>query len=182
MDGHHPDKEHSGLFGLPQSQSLAGKIADKIETTLLLFAAGAFVILGILIVNQVFFRYVLAAPPMWTEELTRYVFVWLSWLSAAVVFRRGQHVTIDAISGLVPVSLRLIHDIIVRLVCVGIVFFLFYYGIAALEFTDLLSAALEINMIYVYSSAPAASMIMLVFALLDGLERYFSRRSGIHVD
>lgn len=170
MGGHNVDGSETGFFGLPRSRTWAGRIADKMEVGLLVFAGGAFVTLGVLIVNQVFFRYVLAAPPMWTEELTRYVFVWLAWLSAAVVFRRGQHVTVDAISGIVPEHLHLAHDIFVRLICVGIVFYFLFYGFAALEFTNLLSAALEINMMYVYASAPVASLIMLIFSALDTVE------------
>jgi TRAP-type C4-dicarboxylate transport system permease small subunit len=182
MDEHQGDGKTTGIFDLPRSLTMAGRIADKIEIVLLFFAGAAFVSLGILIVNQVFFRYVLAAPPMWTEELTRYIFVWLSWLSAAVVFRRGQHITIDAIVGFVPERLRLPHDILIRFISVGILLFLLYYGVAALKFTKLLSAALEINMMYVYASAPVASFVMLVFAALDALESYSRRRRRTHVD
>ena len=129
MSEYSKNNNFTGFFRLPQSRTLAGKVADKIETGLLFFAAGAFVIIGILIVNQVFFRYILSAPPMWTEELTRYVFVWLAWLSTAVVFRRGQHITVDAISNIIPKKLKLFHDILIRGLCVLIVLYLFYYHI-----------------------------------------------------
>lgn len=56
MGEHNADSSETGFFGLPQSRTWAGRIADKIEIALLVFAGGAFVILGVLIVNQVFFR------------------------------------------------------------------------------------------------------------------------------
>ena len=36
---------------------------------------------------QVIFRYVLAAPLPWSEELARYCFVWIVFLGGAVDFR-----------------------------------------------------------------------------------------------
>jgi TRAP-type C4-dicarboxylate transport system permease small subunit len=159
----------------PPPQTWAGVLADRLETVLVAAAGGALIFIGFLIVAQVFFRYVLAAPPSWTEELTRYVFVWLSWLGAAVVFRWGQHITIDAIVNYIPQALKPVHEAAIRLICAGILLFLLVYGIDALEFTTSKSAALGIDMRFVYASAPVAAGIMLLFMLLDLVENILSR-------
>jgi len=154
----------------------AALFGDTLEVVITLAAGAAFVLIGALIIGQVFFRYVLAAPPIWTEELTRYVFVWLAWLSAAVVYRKGQHVTIDAISGFLSERMRFWHDFAVRLLCVGILLFLLKFGWEVTAFTRSRSAALSIPMTYVYASAAVGSAIMLLFALLDIIDSLLRRR------
>jgi hypothetical protein len=55
--------------------------------------------LGILMIGvvaaQVFFRYVLNHSLFWSEELARYILVWLTFLGASVAYRRGVHPRID---------------------------------------------------------------------------------------
>ena len=153
----------------------AARVGDHLEVLLTVVAGAAFVLIGALIIGQVFFRYVLAAPPVWTEELTRYVFVWLAWLSAAVVFRKGQHVTIDAISGFLSETVRFWHDIAIRLICIAFLIFLLKYGWEVTAFTRSRSAALSIPMTYVYASAAVGSAVMLLFALLDGIDSLIQR-------
>lgn len=148
----------------------ARRMAERLETMLILLAAGALICIGALIIGQVFARYVLAAPPMWTEELTRYVFVWLAWLSAAVVFRRGQHVVIDVFTGWAPRVIHYLLNAVVRLACVLILAFMMIYGWEVLAFTRSRSAALGIPMTYVYSSAFVGSGVMILFTILDSID------------
>lgn len=159
-----------------REKSLPQKVADGLEFALLVTAGSAFVIIGTLIIAQVFARYVLSAPPIWTEELTRYIFVWLSWLSAAVVFRQGQHVVIEAITTFLPKKIKIWHDVLIRIFCVGILLFICKFGWEVTAFTRSNSAALGIPMTYVYASAPVSSFIMLLFALLDGCDSLIRRR------
>ncbi len=46
---------------------------------------------------QVFTRYVLGSPSSWTEELTRYLLIWLGLLGACTTFRRGQHLAVETL-------------------------------------------------------------------------------------
>lgn len=47
-----------------------------------------------LIFTQIFTRYVLNAPLSWTEELARFVFIWFTFTSAALVMARRRHITV----------------------------------------------------------------------------------------
>jgi C4-dicarboxylate transporter DctQ subunit len=44
---------------------------------------------------QVFYRYWLRSPLMWTDELSRYAVVWLTFAGAALTAARGGHVAIE---------------------------------------------------------------------------------------
>lgn len=56
-----------------------------------------------LVAGQVFFRYVLAAPIDWAEEMARLVFVWAIFLAIPHGVRHGVHVGVDiAVKALPP--------------------------------------------------------------------------------
>ncbi|MGC0252064.1 TRAP transporter small permease [Pseudactinotalea sp. Z1748] len=48
----------------------------------------------VLIGIQVFTRYVLNSPFVWTEELARFVLIWFAFMSAAFVMARRRHITV----------------------------------------------------------------------------------------
>ena len=56
------------------------------------------VILGVMVINvswQVFSRYVLANPSSFTDELARYLMIWLGVMGTAYVSGKKLHVAID---------------------------------------------------------------------------------------
>ena len=52
----------------------------------------------LVVAAQVFFRYVLNQSLFWSEELARYILVWLTFLGASVAYRRNAHPRIDLFS------------------------------------------------------------------------------------
>ncbi len=44
---------------------------------------------------QVMLRYVFSAPFPWAEELSRYFFIWIVYLGAAIASRRAAHLEVD---------------------------------------------------------------------------------------
>jgi TRAP-type C4-dicarboxylate transport system permease small subunit len=45
----------------------------------------------------VFFRYVLNAALPWAEEADRYLFIWLTFVGAAITMRRQAHIAVDVL-------------------------------------------------------------------------------------
>ncbi|MEE4213051.1 MAG: TRAP transporter small permease subunit, partial [Parvularcula sp.] len=63
----------------------------------LLFASGGGVVaITLIILWQVFARYVLNASPSWSEQLALYILVWAVLLAAAAGVREGFHIRITA--------------------------------------------------------------------------------------
>jgi TRAP-type C4-dicarboxylate transport system permease small subunit len=60
-----------------------------------------------LIALQVGSRFVDASVP-WTEELSRFLFIWTVWLGLAASFRAGAHPSLDILSMAAPDRLRFI--------------------------------------------------------------------------
>jgi TRAP-type C4-dicarboxylate transport system permease small subunit len=63
------------------------------------FCMGA---MAVVILAQVFFRYVLGSALAWPEETARFLMLWSMGLMAASAYRRGGFVAIDMIVGLLP--------------------------------------------------------------------------------
>ena len=59
-----------------------------------------------IITAQVLSRYIAGNPLTWSEELGRYIFVWMSFLGMAVAIRHGSHVALDIlVTVLIPPGL-----------------------------------------------------------------------------
>jgi TRAP-type C4-dicarboxylate transport system permease small subunit len=56
----------------------------------------------VLVVLQVFFRYVLNRSLFWSEEVVRFALVWSVMLGSAVVAYRREHIRIDTLDAVLP--------------------------------------------------------------------------------
>ena len=55
-------------------------------------------------------RYVLHKPLIWSDELASILFLWLAMLGAVVAFRRGEHMRMTALVGMVGPRARAFLD------------------------------------------------------------------------
>ncbi len=60
------------------------------------------VLMVVVTLAQVVFRYVIEAPLPWSEELARYCFVWIVFLGGAIGLSRGIHLGVDIFVNLLP--------------------------------------------------------------------------------
>ncbi len=122
---------------------------------------------------QVVCRYVLDSSLSWSEEFSRYAFIWAIFLGAGSVARRGQHMAVETLRNVLPGRSRRVLEIGVA--AVGIVFFA-VFGYTAVLLTEnamgQISTALEIPIAVVYASAPlgvALTLLHLVNGIVQGL-------------
>ncbi len=104
-------------------------------------------------VAQVVSRYVFNSPLTWSEELSRYLFIWLSFLGAWVAWNRREHLGIDMLPEVVPAHLRA--PLLRLLEALALIFAVtsMYFGQKILSVSMRQpSAALRIPMFWVYLS------------------------------
>lgn len=58
--------------------------------------------MALIVAAQVFSRYLLNYSIFWSEELARFLLVWLSFLGASVAYRRGAHASIEVVYERLP--------------------------------------------------------------------------------
>lgn len=111
--------------------------------------------MSVLIFVQVVMRYVFQNSLVWSEELARYLFVWLVYLSVSYTAKREKHIRIDAAFFLYPKKVRpyveLLSDIIVFLFAIFILF-TSVTVVGKIAWSGQISPALHIPMEYVYAA------------------------------
>mgnify|MGYP003147398950 FL=1 len=55
---------------------------------------------------QVVFRYFFDSPLLWSDELSRLLVVWMTFIGAAVVCWQGRHLSVDVFVNLMPEKVR----------------------------------------------------------------------------
>ena len=73
-----------------------------LDRTLEWVCVGLFAALVVTVAWQVFTRQVLSSPSGWSEELAKYLFVWLGLFGAALVFGERGHIAVDVLVRRLP--------------------------------------------------------------------------------
>ncbi len=119
----------------------------------------------------VFTRYVLGAQAAWTEELARFLLVWIGLLGAAYASGQGRHLSIDLLPDrLSTEGQRRLQLLIRALVILFAVAVMGVGGCRLLYLTWLLgqsSPALQVPMWTVYSVLPLSGGLVAWYALQD---------------
>lgn len=110
-------------------------------------------IMALIIFLQIICRF-LKYPLVWSEELSRFMFIWLIYITASFVVHREKHLCVDILPLLLPAKGTLILKIIANILSMAFFLFVAYYGIEVIEkliARPQVSAAMQINMIWGYS-------------------------------
>jgi|Deesub1362A_J573_1020465.scaffolds.fasta_scaffold04877_4 C4-dicarboxylate transporter DctQ subunit len=143
------------------------KILYKIEKY---FIVISFALMALIVFFQVLNRFFLKIPIMWPEELARYLMIWMSFVAAAVAFRKGAHIGVNIIIDKLSGKTKQIFIILQSVLIMVFVAVVGYYAIFIIRLqlsTIQLSPALEINLAYIYMAIP-------VWALLTFIEIFVS--------
>src|SRR5699024_11333416 len=74
-------------------------------------------LMTVLVLFQVFTRYVLGTPAAFTEELVRYALIWVSFIAATYAFLQREHMALTLVADRLPAAarrgLRLAIDVLV---------------------------------------------------------------------
>jgi TRAP-type C4-dicarboxylate transport system permease small subunit len=120
-------------------------------------------------VIQVFYRYGLNAALRWPEEVSIFCMMWVTMLGAAVLSRRGAHISMDFIMPrLSEKSKRTLLGIIFALCLVFYVPMVYFgYKFSALTWSYV-SPSTKLSMGMLYSAVPVGFFLMIIFTLEAG--------------
>lgn len=109
-------------------------------------------VMAVIIFIQVVARYVFHNSLSWSEELARYIFIWLVYLGISYGCQMRKHIKIDAALGLFPKKVRKYVVIIGDLVFLFFACYIAYTGLAYSLKQTRVSSAMSIPFKYVYIS------------------------------
>ena len=122
---------------------------------------------------QVFTRYVTESPFIWTEEVARYLFVWITLIGAAAAVRANGHFGLDILRRYAP-RLRTPLGATTMLVVAAFLTLLLWTGIGETrQAATQISPALQVGMQWAYLALPVGAALALWHVLAHWL------RSGI---
>jgi TRAP-type C4-dicarboxylate transport system permease small subunit len=140
------------------------KIVDRVLDT---FAVILFLVIFIVVLLQVFMRYVLGSPLVWSEELARYLFVWVSFLGWVFATRSGTHIRIGAFTDSLPVAFRKVIGIFNFLLIVVFALVLAYYGqVMVRKNLDVPTVTLFFSYAVVYMAVPFSTLLIVFYAVV----------------
>jgi TRAP-type C4-dicarboxylate transport system permease small subunit len=119
---------------------------------------------------QVFTRFIIRDPSSYTEELARFLLIWIGILGAAYALRTRAHLGIDLIAQRVGEKDRKRIQVTVYSTVIFFAFFVMVVGgirLVNITFSlNQISAAMGIRMGYIYTVLPLSGILMIIYSLL----------------
>ena len=140
---------------------------DRSIYALMFLCIAGFVVISFL---QVIFRFVLNDSLYWSEEISRYLFVWMVFLGSGVALLHRRHITIDLIPNLIPKKGRKIYNLCIDALVIAFAGFIVFYGYRfAVRGMRQGSPAVQIPLGYIYYGIVVGGVIMIINCLRAAL-------------
>ena len=148
------------------------KIVDQIlERALILLLA----LMLIQVLWQVFSRYILLVPSSFTDELSRFLLIWIGLLGAGYATGKRMHLTIDILPSRLEGKRRKNLDLLINGLVILFALTVMVIGGLRLVYVTLTlgqtSSALEIPLGYIYTVIPLSGFVIIFYSILNLLEQ-----------
>lgn len=150
---------------------------DKFEE---IFSVTILAVMVVIVFLQVIMRYVFKASLPWSEEMARYLFLWLIWIGAGWATKLNAHIGIDVFVNKLKGNKRKVVSII------SFVIWLAFATLLAYLSTKLtwmifdrgqVSAAMRMPMGYAYASV-SCGVIIMIFRMIQNLIKDLKAKEG----
>lgn len=149
-------------------------LLDAVCSAAIVFMLGAMVIItGAQIICRTWFTAL-----SWSDEVTRYLLIWSTFLGATVVYRHNGHISVTLLQDAVSPKLAKTLRILVHVICFVLFAVLFHYSSLYCMKLKKTATAMPVKMKYIYSCIPVSMAIMMVHALLMGTEEALKEVKG----
>ena len=159
--------------------SFLKKTLDRVNFLVEYAVCALLAVMVVVVFLQVVFRFVIRSSLPWSEEMARYLMVWIVFLGASIGIKRKSHIGVDALVSLLPETIRRWTAVLVNgLFCVFFAFMI-HYGRMILRVVGFqLSPAMEISMAIPYGAAFAGGVLMFLHCFFQMLELMVEAVSG----
>jgi len=122
-------------------------------------------VLVVIITIQVIFRVFFTAFS-WTEEVSRFLLIYLSMVGTALAYRKGSHISIRLFHEKLSVHSGRIIDVVIHLACLVFFMLMIRFSIQLIVKQQFqVSGALQLPMQYIYMSIPISMVAMTLFSI-----------------
>ena len=146
-------------------------IRKKVDQVLEYFLS---ILLSLMVINvlwQIASRYLLNDPSAFTDELARYLLIWVGLLGAAYASGKGMHVAIELLERKLSAKMRLIQKLVIQsliLFFAGAVLIAGGTRLVVISFQlGQTSSAMQISLGYVYLALPLSGLLISFYAIAE---------------
>lgn len=151
---------------------MAAKLAKMIEKTNGVLLA----VIVVLLFLQVVTRYFNNSSFLWVGEAALWIFVWMVFLGAAVLFHKKEHMIVDIIEYFLPgktkEKIQKLLARIIRITCWVFLVIIFYYSIIfTVSVANQYAVSFRLSRLYLSAALPVSIVIMFIFEIISLYER-----------
>lgn len=135
-------------------------------------------VMSIVVFAQVVFRLIHASIP-WSEELSKYLLIWCTFLGSALCIRKGALVGLELVFAVIPNSGKRILTILIHMMSIAFLLLLVIVGYqtAAMVWSQT-TPVLKLPMGLMYAAVPTGAVFMLINTLFVMIE-YLSGKEDL---
>ena len=123
-------------------------------------------VLAVILIAAVFYRYALNNAIAWSEEGSKYLMVWLTFLGAPIALRHAAHINIDLLIKLFPPRGRQAFYLGTNLVIIATMGIMFWKGWAFAELgARQVASSFNVSMLWMYVAVPIGSALTTLVAI-----------------
>ena len=146
----------------------------QIDRVLAWVVIGVMAVLVLDVLWQVFTRFVLRSPSSFTEELARYLLIWVGLLGASYATGQQQHLAVDLLPQKLKGQRRAYLELFIQACIFLFALLVLVIGGGRLVWVSLYlgqtSAALQVPLGYVYVVVPISGLLIMIYALFFMVE------------
>lgn len=135
--------------------------------------------LFVIVVAAIVFRYGFGQAVSWTEEVPRYLLIWISFLAAASCVLRREHVGFDVLFNALPNRVRRVLGTVLSLLVFGFGWVVFRYGITFVQdFGSDLMETIPFTNYWYYPAMPISGFLIMLFSTKVMIDELRSKEAG----
>lgn len=165
---------------VPKLGGPVGRVIGWLDTLFTWLATLALVGIAAAVLLQIAGRLFLPFSPAWTEELSRYLFIYMVALSAGVVIRKNRHVNVELFHHWLGPRARAGYQALVCLLVGGFAFMVLPYAWQyAQNGVWQTSPTLKVSMLYIFFSTVVLFALVLVYSAIGFIEGLVAAWRGV---
>ncbi len=154
---------------------LADKTAAIIEKICGAWCVFCFAAMTLVAILGVFFRYIMQSPFMWTEEVARYLLVWLGFTAISIALKQDRHIKVEVLEKLVPPTITMIIGYLVDALIAFFFLILLQQGYLMTTNNIMTASTFPMSMAWILAAIPVAALLTLMQLLLRIIKKVLLR-------
>jgi TRAP-type C4-dicarboxylate transport system permease small subunit len=148
------------------------RVLEWITTVVKWVMVSMTIVIFIITTYTVFTRYLLNIVPSWSEEIPRYLLVWITYLGAGLAIKFKEHISLDVFFNLMPLRARQVGHFFLNGLVAIVAVIMVVYGIGLVNhFGEDLMESIPVTNFWLYLAMPVSGTLMLLYLFQDTWKR-----------